>query len=150
MDLSLGGKSVGADKTLLIIKPDAVERNLIGQILSLVEGDGFSVRNMSMLRLSEQDARKFYRVHEGKPFIDSLVKYMSSGPCVVCVLEGNGAVEKLRKLVGSTDPSQAYPGTIRERFGVDKQRNSVHASDSSGTASEEIEFFSGRVETCTR
>ncbi|MDI6807670.1 MAG: nucleoside-diphosphate kinase [Candidatus Eisenbacteria bacterium] len=141
---------MGVERTLLIIKPDAVERNLIGQILSSVESGGFSILSMSMLRLSEPDARRFYKVHEGKPFIDSLVKYMSSGPCVVCVLEGNGAVEKLRKLVGSTDPSQASPGTIRERFGVDKQRNSVHASDSSGTASEEIEFFSGRVETCLR
>lgn len=128
-------------QTLMMIKPDAVRRNLIGQILARIEGAGLMVRRMKMVQLSPAEARAFYRVHEGKPFLDDLVAFMASGPIVVAVLEGEDAISKLAAIVGPTDPAKAPPGTIRRDFGLDLEKNSIHRSDAVETAASEIEFF---------
>ncbi|MEW6685782.1 MAG: nucleoside-diphosphate kinase [Candidatus Edwardsbacteria bacterium] len=129
------------EKTLLIIKPDAVMRNLIGEILHRVEVSQFKIKAMKMVFLNEEDARKFYAVHQKKPFYEPLVRYMSSGPSLVALLERENAVNALRELVGKTNPKEASLGTIRRDYGLDKRRNSVHASDSPQTATQEIAFF---------
>lgn len=128
-------------KTLLIIKPDAVKRNLVGRILSRVEEKGFRVLNLKYVRLTKKEARQFYYVHEGKPFLTVLVNYMSSGPVVPILLEKANAISDLRKLIGATDPKEAEPGTIRADFALSLTQNSVHASDSPGSARFETEFF---------
>ena len=128
-------------RTLLIVKPDATERRLIGHILGRLERAGFMIAAMRMTRLSEADARRFYAVHEGKPFLDDLVEFMVSAPVVPILLEKDNAVEDLRTLIGATDPSKAACGTIRQEIAVDIQRNSVHASDSDENATKEIAFF---------
>lgn len=134
-------KSV-ADRTLLIIKPDAVERNLIGQIIDRLERAKFKIVTMKMVHLSYEEARRFYAVHEGRPFLDELCKFMSSGPIVPMVIESNGdTVSGVRALVGATDPSKAAPGTVRYDLAVSHTKNSVHASDGKETAKTEIEFF---------
>jgi nucleoside-diphosphate kinase len=125
----------------MMIKPDAVERNLIGRILERVEGAGLRIARLRMVRLKPEEARSFYRVHEGKPFLDSLVAFMSSGPIVALVVEGENVVPRLREVVGATDPAKAAPGTIRKDFALNIERNSVHASDAPETAREEIAFF---------
>ena len=129
------------ERTLFIIKPDAVRRNHIGRILSFVEEAGMQVIAMRMVRLSADDARGFYHVHEGKDFYDTLAEYMSSGRCVVVVIEGDGVIRRLREVCGATDPSAAAEGTIRATFGVNVTMNSVHASDSPASAVVEIAFF---------
>lgn len=129
------------EKTLLILKPDAVQRNLIGRVLGKIEANGFRVVRMQLLQLTPEKARKFYAVHEGRPFLDDLVAYMSSGPCVPCVLERESAITKLRELMGVTNPVNALPGTIRAEFAVDIQTNTVHGSDSPASAAQEIPFF---------
>lgn len=129
------------ERTLLIIKPDATERNLIGHIINRLEKARFKIVEMRMVRLSETEARKFYAVHEGKPFLDSLVKFMTSGPVVPVVLEKDKAVVDLRTLVGATDSKKADCGTIRNEIGLDIEKNSVHASDSPENAAKEIAFF---------
>ena len=128
-------------KTLFIIKPDAVKRNLIGRILSRAEEAGFKVLNLKHLRLTKKEARKFYYVHAGKPFLPELVKYMSSGPCVPVLLEKINAIADLRELIGATDPQKAKPGTIRADFALSMTKNSVHASDSPKSARFETKFF---------
>jgi nucleoside-diphosphate kinase len=125
----------------LIIKPDATQRNLIGHIINRVEKARFAIVDMRMISLSKDQARKFYAVHEGKPFLNSLVAFMSSGPVVAMVLEKENAVADLRTLVGATDPSKAACGTVRNEIGVDIEKNSVHASDSDDNAAKEIAFF---------
>jgi nucleoside-diphosphate kinase len=127
----------------MIIKPDATERNLVGEILRRLEAARFRICEMKMVRLSADEARRFYAVHEGKPFLDDLVAFMSSGPVVPVVLEAENAIAGLRELVGATDPAKAACGTIRQNFGLDVQRNSVHASDAVETAKNEIAFFFG-------
>lgn len=129
------------DETFIIVKPDAVKRRLIGRILSMFEEEGLSIVAMKMLTLTKEEAEKFYYVHRGKPFFESLTEYMSSGPVVVAVLEGDGAVERVRKVMGATNPEKAEKGTIRALFGLDIQRNSVHGSDSPESAEFEIKFF---------
>lgn len=129
------------EKTLIILKPDAVQRNLIGRVLSKVEANGFKVVRMQMVQLTPERARKFYAVHEGRPFLNDLVAYMSSGPVVPCVLERESAITKLRELMGATNPANAAPGTIRAEFAVDIQTNTVHGSDSPESAATEIPFF---------
>jgi len=128
-------------KTLLIIKPDATERNLIGHIISRLEKARFRIVEMRMVRLTKKEAGTFYAVHEGKPFLESLVTFMTSGPVVPMVLEKENAVEDLRILVGATNPGAAACGTIRNEVGRDIQDNSVHASDSDDNAAKEIDFF---------
>ena len=129
------------ERTLLIIKPDAVERNLIGHIIRRLEKARFKIAKMKMTRLSKEEARRFYAVHEGKPFLDDLTTYMASGPVVPIVLEKENAVADLRTLIGATNPERADCGTLRQEIGIDVQRNSVHASDSPQSAAFEIPFF---------
>jgi nucleoside-diphosphate kinase len=128
-------------RTLLIVKPDATQRNLIGHVISRLERAGFAVVDMRMVRLTEQEARRFYAVHEGKPFLNDLVKFMTSDRVVPVVLEKENAVSDLRTLIGATNPANAACGTIRQEIAVDVQANSVHASDSDENAVKEIAFF---------
>lgn len=128
-------------RTLLIVKPDATQRHLIGHIVGRLEKAGFTLVEMRMLQLTEQKARSFYAVHEGKPFLNSLVKFMTSGPVVPMVLEKENAVNDLRTLIGATDPSKAACGTIRQEIALDIEKNSVHASDSDENAAKEIAHF---------
>ncbi len=131
-----------ADRTLLIIKPDAVERNLIGQIIERLEKAGFKIAAMKMIQLSYDQARKFYAVHEGRPFLDDLCNYMSSGPVVPMIIESDSdTISGVRALIGTTDPSKAAPGTVRHDLAISLTKNSVHASDGKETAKTEIEFF---------
>ena len=130
-------------RTLAIIKPDAVAKNLIGAILAHLETDGFVVREIRMLRLTTERARDFYAVHAERPFFDSLVGFMTSGPCVPMVLEREDAVDGLRRSIGATDPSEADAGTIRRLYAESVERNAIHASDSPDNATREIEFFFG-------
>jgi nucleoside-diphosphate kinase len=129
------------EQTLMMLKPDAVRRNLAGKILERVEGAGLRVLRLRMLQLKAEEARAFYHVHQGKPFLDDLVAFMSSGPIVVLVLEGEDAVVRLRKLMGATDPAKADPGTLRRDFALSMTENSVHGSDAPETAREEIAFY---------
>ena len=131
------------DETLFMIKPDAVQAHKVGAILAEVERAGFEILDMKLVRLTPKDARLFYAVHEGKPFLGELVDFMSSGPAVPVRLRRDQAVPKLRELIGATDPKEAKPGTIRALHAESKGRNAVHASDSPETARTEIQFFFG-------
>ncbi|MFH1278740.1 MAG: nucleoside-diphosphate kinase [Candidatus Eisenbacteria bacterium] len=128
-------------RTLLMVKPDATERNLTGRILGRLEGAGFHVRGIRALRLRKEEAESFYAVHRERPFYGELVEYMISGVVVPVVLEMENAVPALRDFIGATNPAKAREGSIRRDFGVDIQRNSVHASDSPENATREIGFF---------
>lgn len=128
-------------RTLLIVKPDATGRNLVGHVINRLERARFKIVDLQLVRLTPDQARKFYAVHEGKPFLNSLVAFMSSGPAVPMVLEKDNAVEDLRALVGATDPKKAACGTVRNEIGLDIEKNSVHASDSDENAAKEIAFF---------
>jgi len=129
------------ERTLSIIKPDAVEKNVIGKIVDRFETNGLRVAAMKMVRLSKEDAARFYEVHKERPFFNDLVEYMTSGPVVVMVLEGENAVAKNRELMGATDPKEAAPGTIRADFAESIEANAVHGSDSLENAQKEIAFF---------
>jgi len=129
------------EKTLLIIKPDAVERNLIGKIINMCEDNGFKILNIKMEKMTREKAESFYAVHKGKEFFEKLVNYITSGPVVVLLLERENAIETLRELIGSTDPKKARPGTIRFLYGIDITKNSVHASDSKQSFEYEIKHF---------
>jgi nucleoside-diphosphate kinase len=124
-----------------MIKPDAVQRNLIGEILRRVERAGFEIVELKMVKLSAYQAKRFYRVHRGKPFFDKLVEYVSSGDVVAASIKKKSAVKDLRKLIGATDPKEAKRGTIRGDLAINTTENSVHASDSPKNARMEIEFF---------
>ncbi|WP_027369353.1 nucleoside-diphosphate kinase [Desulfovermiculus halophilus] len=134
------------EKTLSIIKPDAVERNLIGEILSQIEAGGLQVKAMKMVHMSKKQAQGFYAVHKDRPFFDSLTDYMSSGPVVVAVLEGENAIARYREVMGATNPEEAAEGTIRKRFARDIEKNSVHGSDAPETAEQEISYFFSQLE----
>jgi nucleoside-diphosphate kinase len=129
------------ERTLAIVKPDAVSKNLIGRIVAHLEDDGFVVKEMRMVRLSEERAREFYAVHAERPFYDSLVAFMTSGPCVPMALERDGAVARLRETIGATDPAKAEEGTVRKLYAESVERNAIHASDSPENAAREVEFF---------
>ncbi len=131
------------EQTLALIKPDAVQRRLVGAIISEIEKNDFHIVAIRTLQLTIAAAELFYKAHRGKPFFDSLVKYMASGQIFVLLLERDDAVEAWRKLHGHTDPTKAEIGTLRQRFGIDVQQNSVHAADSLATALDEINFFFG-------
>ncbi len=131
------------ERTLAIIKPDAVQRQLVGVIISEIEMNRFAIRAIRALRLSAEQAARFYQEHLQKPFYESLVAYMSSGQIFSLVLERDDAVEEWRRLMGPTDPAQAGPLSLRRRFAIDIQRNSVHGADSPATAAREIDFFFG-------
>lgn len=129
------------ERTLSIIKPDAVARGLSGEILKRFETAGLRIVACKLLRLSREQARAFYAVHKERAFYSSLTEYISSGPILVSVLEGDEAIMKHRELMGATDPAKAAPGTIRRDWGTDVERNAVHGSDGSETAAWEINFF---------
>ena len=131
------------EQTLALIKPDAVERHLVGAIITEIEKNDFQIVAIRTLQLTTAKAKLFYKAHRAKPFFDSLVEYMASGQIFVLLLEKDHAVEAWRVLHGHTDPTQAAIGTLRRRFGIDVQRNSVHAADSLATALDEIKFFFG-------
>jgi len=132
---------MSVERTLSIIKPDAVGRNLIGEILHRFESAGLKIAAGKLLRLSPQRAQAFYAVHKERPFFASLCSYMSSGPIFVSVLEGESAITKNREIMGATDPAKAAPGTIRKDWGKDVEQNAVHGSDGPQTAATEIAFF---------
>ncbi len=134
------------ERTLVMIKPDGVERNLIGKIISIFEENGLKVIALKKVRLSKKQAQAFYAVHKNKPFYDSLTDYISSGPLVAMVLEGEMAIQKVREIMGATDPKEAKEGTIRKLFGLDKEKNTVHGSDSLESAQKEISFFFSEFE----
>ena len=129
------------EQTLSIIKPDAVERNLSEEIKSEFEKSGFNILKEKKIKLEKSDAEKFYKVHQTKPFYNSLCDYLSSGPIVVMALEKENAVADNRKLMGATDPKNAESGTLREKYGISIDKNSVHGSDSVENAKIEINFF---------
>ena len=129
------------EKTLSIIKPDAVERNLIGQIVSIFEKNPLTIHSIKKIILSKKMAEDFYFVHKERPFFNDLCTYMSSGPVVVMVLEGDNAVVKNREIMGATNPKDSAKGTIRNLYGISLDKNSVHGSDSKENAKIEIDFF---------
>jgi nucleoside-diphosphate kinase len=137
---------VAIERTLAIIKPDAVSRYLIGEILKRIEASGLRICALKLMRLTRSQAEQFYQVHRARPFYDSLCAYMSSGPVMVGVLEGEQAITRWRDLMGATDPLKAAPGTIRKDLGVDVEKNAVHGSDGRETAGAEIPFFFSTVE----
>ena len=128
-------------RTLTIIKPDGVEQNNIGEIIGAFEREKFRVIAMKMLRLTKAEAEGFYAVHRGKPFFDSLTTFMSSGRIVVMVLEADTVIDRLRQLMGATNPAQADSGTLRKRFATSIERNVIHGSDATETAAFEISYF---------
>jgi len=132
---------MAVERTLSIVKPDAVAKKASGEILRRFEAAGLEIVALKMTRLTEAQARGFYAVHKSRPFFDSLVKFMTSGPVVISVLEGEGAIAKNRELMGATDPAKAAAGTIRKDFASDIERNAVHGSDALETARIEIRYF---------
>src|SRR5262244_2166441 len=133
-------------KTFTILKPDTVSAGKAGAVLSEIEKAGFRIRAMKMLQLTEAQAQGFYYVHKDRPFFSSLVKFMTEGPIVAMVLESDNAIDKLRKVMGATDPAKADPGTIRKQFGSNIERNAIHGSDGPETAAFEISYFFNQLE----
>ena len=129
------------DRTLSIIKPDATSRNITGQVNALIEKSGLRIIAQKMIKLSLEQAKSFYAIHRDKSFYNDLVSYMISGPVIVQILEGKNAVNKYREIMGATNPENAENGTIRKKFALSVQENSVHGSDSEDSASKEISFF---------
>ena len=134
------------EMTLSIIKPDAVKRDLCGKIIQKIEDGGLRIKGLKMLQLSREEARGFYAVHREKPFFESLTDFMSSGPIMVAILGGKGAIDKYRGIMGATNPAEADSGTIRKEFGLDIEKNSVHGSDSPENAEIEISYFFSKLE----
>lgn len=134
------------ERTLSIVKPDGVEKHLIGEMIKRFQNHGLKVIGLKMILMDKKEAEGFYAVHRGKPFFESLTTFMSSGPCVVMVLEGEGAIAKTRELMGATDPKQAKEGTLRHQFATNIERNVVHGSDAAETAAFEIGYFFNALE----
>ena len=134
------------ERTLSIIKPDGISRSLIGEVIIRLEKMGLKIVAMKMIKMTKEEAKGFYKVHEDKPFYGSLTEFMSSGPCIVMVLEGTDAIKRYRKLMGATDYKEAEEGTIRRKFATDIERNVVHGSDSEETANFEINYFFNKLE----
>jgi len=141
---------MAVERTLSIVKPDGVARNLIGDVYRRFESAGLRIVAARMLRLSQQQAELFYAVHRERPFYPDLVRYMSSGPLIAQVLEGEGSIAKNRDIMGATDPKKAAPGTIRADLARSIEANVVHGSDSPATAASEIAFFFSATEICPR
>ena len=137
------------ERTLSIIKPDAVQKNVVGEILGRFERAGLKIIAARLLQLSKAEAQGFYAVHKERPFFDSLTTFMSSGPILVSVLEGQDALQTNRRLMGATNPAEAEPGTIRKDFATDIEKNAVHGSDGPDTARQEIAYFFGEMELHT-
>jgi nucleoside-diphosphate kinase len=136
------------ERTLSIVKPDGVKKNLIGELIKRFEQKGLRIAALKMLRMSVDDAKGFYIVHKERPFYDSLTGFMSEGPVVVVVVEGENAISKVREIMGATNPKDAAPGTIRADFASDIEHNIVHGSDSKESASYEIPYFFSSLEIC--
>ena len=141
---------MAVERTLSIIKPDAVAKNIIGKIYSRFESNGLKIVAAKMKRLTREEAEGFYAVHKERPFFADLVKFMTSGPVMVQVLEGENAVAKNRELMGATNPKEAAPGTIRADFASSIDANAVHGSDSLANAAIEVAYFFGEQEICPR
>lgn len=133
------------ERTLSIIKPDGVSKNLIGEVIKRIEDAGLKILAIKMIDMTKIQAKGFYKVHEGKSFYESVTDFMSSGPCVVMVLEGKDAINRYRTLMGATDYKEAKEGTIRREFATDIEKNIVHGSDSEDTAKFEIAYFFGEL-----
>jgi nucleoside-diphosphate kinase len=133
-------------RTLAIVKPDGVRQRNVGDVIRRLEAAGFAVRGLKMVRLSQEKAGEFYAVHRERPFYQSLTVFMSSGPIVPMVLEGENAIEKLRTLMGATDPAKAAAGTIRKDLASSIEQNVIHGSDSEASANTEIPFFFSQTE----
>lgn len=129
---------MGVERTLVLIKPDGVKRGLIGEVISRFEKKGLKIKALKMMQFSREQAEEFYKVHKGKHFFESLIEFMTSGPIVAMILEGDSAISVVRRMIGSTDGREAAPGTIRGDYSLSKQYNIVHASDSPESASHEI------------
>ncbi|HOU84514.1 MAG TPA: nucleoside-diphosphate kinase [Spirochaetota bacterium] len=138
------------ERTFSIIKPNAIKKNVIGEILTRFEKNGLKVIASRMIHMSRKEAEGFYSVHKGKPFFDDLVSFMISGPVVVQVLEGENAILKNREIMGATNPANAAPGTIRADFADGFTENAVHGSDALETANQEISYFFSETEICPR
>lgn len=136
------------ERTLSIIKPDGVAKGLIGEVIKRFEKAGLRIIALKMIWMSKKEAEGFYAVHRGKSFYDSLTNFMSSGPCVVMILEGPQAISKNRELMGATNPKEAAPGTIRREFAASIEQNIVHGSDAPETAAFEISYFFNALEIC--
>ena len=134
------------ERTLSIIKPDGVKKGLIGEVLKRFEKAGLKIAAMKMIHMSKKEAEGFYAVHRGKPFYNSLTDFMSSGPCVVLILEGEKAISRNRELMGATNPKDAAPGTIRKEFAANVEQNIVHGSDAPETAAYEMGYFFNALE----
>jgi len=134
------------ERTLSIVKPDGVQKNLIGEVIKRFEANGLKVVALKMISMDKKEAEGFYAVHRGKPFFESVTTFMSSGSSVVMVLEGEGAIAKTRELMGATDPNQAKEGTLRRQFATNIERNIVHVSDAPETAAFEIAYFFNALE----
>lgn len=134
------------ERTLSIIKPDGVRQGVTGKVIDRFEANGLRPVAMKMIHMDKREAQGFYAVHRERPFFDSLTDFMSSGPCIVMVLEGEDAIRKNRELMGATDPAQADPGTIRKDFAANKEQNVVHGSDAPETAAFEIGYFFNALE----
>jgi len=134
------------ERTLCIVKPDGVSKNLIGEVVGRFEKGGLSVVALKMLHMSKKAAEGFYAVHRERPFFSSLTDLMSSGPCVVMVLKGEGAISKARDIMGATNPEDAAPGTLRKDFATDVEKNIVHGSDAPEAAAFEISYFFSSLE----
>ena len=137
------------ERTLAIVKPDGVRKGLIGEVIRRFEAEGLRVVALKMLQMSKEEAEGFYAVHRGKPFYEGLTRFMSSGPVVAMVLEGEGAIERVRGIMGATDPQKAAPGTIRRLYADNVQENIVHGSDSPESAAFEIPYFFSAIEICS-
>jgi nucleoside-diphosphate kinase len=137
------------ERTLSIIKPDGVKKGLIGEILKRFENAGLKIVGMKMIHMTKKIAEGFYAVHRGKPFYNSLTDFMSSGPCVVLILEGEKAISRNRELMGATNPKDAAPGTIRKQFAANVEQNIVHGSDAPETAAFEMGYFFNALEICS-
>jgi nucleoside-diphosphate kinase len=118
------------EETLIIIKPDAVKKKIIGKILDKFESNGFRIKALRMIHLDEQKAKEFYSIHKEKPFFEDLIKFITSGPVVVAIIEGDDSIKRVRELIGDTNPAKAREGTIRREFGTNVTMNAIHASDS--------------------
>ena len=134
------------ERTLSIIKPDGVSRNLIGAVVARLEREDIKILAMKMIRMTKKQAMGFYKVHEGKPFYESVTNFMSSGPCVVMALEGDNVIKRYRDIMGATNYKEAAPGTIRREFATDIEKNIVHGSDSRDNANIEISYFFSALE----
>jgi nucleoside-diphosphate kinase len=138
---NISERSLDMERSLVLIKPDAMQRGLAGTIISRFQGNGLKLIALKMLHMDKALAERHYAIHAGKPFFKDLVNYITSTPIIATVFEAEGAVDRIRKLMGATDPARAEPGTIRKDFGLDIQQNAVHGSDSTETARKEIELF---------